>query len=116
MRPEELVAYVDIDDTLMRTTGTTRIPVPAAVAHVRDLHAAGVQLYCWSAGGAAYARESARELDLEALFCAFLPKPHVLIDDQPPGDWPHLVLARPIGLASQTVHDHLTALTRRRTN
>lgn len=114
MHPQDLVVYVDIDDTLVRSVGTTRIPVPAAVEHVRHLHEAGVTLYCWSAGGGEYARDSALALGIEALFGAFLPKPHVMLDDQPPDRWPHLVVAGPLGLASQTVNDHIEALARRR--
>lgn len=114
MQPQDLVAYVDIDDTLMRSVGTVRIPVPAAVDHVRHLHEVGVTLYCWSAGGGDYARESARELGIEGLFRGFLPKPHLMLDDQPPDSWPHLVVAGPMGLASQTVDDHIEALARRR--
>src|SRR5688572_23996075 len=112
MKPEDLVAYVDVDDTLVRSVGTKRIPMPAVVAHVRALHAAGVTLFCWSSGGAGYARSTARELGIDALFTAFLPKPHVLLDDQPPEAWPRCVVASPAGLASTTVHDHLANLSR----
>ena len=52
-RIEDLVVYVDVDDTLVRSVGTTRIPVPAAVDHVRRLAEQGATLYCWSAGGGA---------------------------------------------------------------
>jgi hypothetical protein len=38
----------------------------------------------------------------------------VLIDDQPPAAWPHLVVAGPMGLASSRVADHIDALARRR--
>ena len=79
MKHEDLVAYVDIDDTLVRSVGATRVPIPAAVAHVKDLHAAGATLYCWSAGGAAYAKATAADLQIESLFAAFLPKPHVML-------------------------------------
>lgn len=114
MQPQDLIVYVDIDDTLVRSVGTTRIPVPAALEHVRHLHGVGVTLYCWSAGGGDYARDSACALGIEHLFCGFLPKPHVMLDDQPPERWPHLVVAGPMGLASQTVDDHIEALARRR--
>ena len=114
MQPQDLIAYVDVDDTLVRSTGATRIPIPAAVAHVRHLHDSGVTLYCWSAGGGDYARESARELGLEDVFTGFLPKPHLMVDDQPADQWPHLVVAGPMGLASKTVDDHIEALARRR--
>ena len=112
-RIEDLVVYVDVDDTLVRSVGTTRIPVPAAVDHVRRLAEQGATLYCWSAGGGDYARRSAEELGIEALFAAFLPKPHVMVDDQSPSAWPHLIIAGPMGLARQSGADHLDALTRR---
>ncbi len=110
MNARELVVYVDVDDTLVRSVGTKRIPIPAVVEHVRTLHAAGVTLYCWSAGGADYARTSARELGLEATFHAFLPKPHVFLDDQPPAEWPRCRVAHPIGIGSVTLDNHLRAL------
>ena len=110
MKPTDLIAYVDVDDTLVRSVGTKRIPMPATVDHVRHLHASGVTLFCWSAGGADYARESAQELGIAMLFEAFLPKPHVMVDDQPPGVWPRLIVAGPVGLGSVTVADHIKAL------
>jgi hypothetical protein len=86
-----LVVYVDVDDTLVRTVGTKRIPIAGAVDHVRSLHADGAQLYCWSSGGGEYARSIAEDLGIAGCFVAFLPKPHVLLDDQPVGDWRRLV-------------------------
>ena len=77
-----LVVYVDVDDTLVRSAGTKRMPIPSIVAHVKELAKADAELYCWSTAGAEYARSTARELGIEALFVAFLPKPNVLIDDQ----------------------------------
>jgi hypothetical protein len=113
MEPKDLVAYVDVDDTLVRQTGTKRIPMVAVVEHVRQLHQAGVTLFCWSAGGAEYSRRTARELGIESLFTGFLPKPHVLLDDQPPSEWPNCIVAVPSGLASVTPHGHIDALARR---
>jgi hypothetical protein len=39
MQPPPLVVYVDIDDTLIRSMGARRMLNPAAIQHVRDLHA-----------------------------------------------------------------------------
>lgn len=114
MQPSDLVAFVDVDDTLVRQTGTKRIPMVAVVDHVRRLHQAGVTLYCWSAGGAEYSRLTTRELGIESLFTGFLPKPHVLLDDQPPSEWPNFIVAVPAGLASATAHGHIEALARRK--
>ena len=88
MRKKIVYVYVDVDDTLVRTVGTTRIPLPAAVAQVRSLAAGGeCALYCWSSGGADYARASAAELGVQDCFIAFLPKPDIYIDDQAFEDW-----------------------------
>jgi len=81
------VVFVDVDDTLVRSVGSKRIPLPAVVSRVRELHAEGVALYLWSSGGATYAQESARELGIESMFLAFLPKPDAYLDDQPVHEW-----------------------------
>jgi hypothetical protein len=44
------VIFVDIDDTLVRSVGTKRIPMPAEIANVRRLHTDGATLYLWSSG------------------------------------------------------------------
>jgi hypothetical protein len=98
-----LVVYVDVDDTLVRSTGTTRIPIPPAVRHVRDLHAQQALLYCWSSGGAGYARRSAAELGIEHCFAAFLPKPDVLLDDQSVAEWRRLLNVHPAECQGQSV-------------
>lgn len=81
------VVYVDVDDTLVRSFGSKRIPISAVIRHVRDLYQAGFKLYCWSSGGAEYCRASAKELGIEECFVDFLPKPQFMIDDQHPSDW-----------------------------
>ena len=90
-----MVIYVDVDDTLVRTAGTKRIPMVRTVARVKELAAEGHELYLWSTGGAEYARESAAELGIEGLFMGFLPKPQLYIDDQVFGEWRGLVYERP---------------------
>jgi hypothetical protein len=81
--------------------------------HVRDLRAAGVALFAWSTAGADYARAAAPELALEGCFRAFLPKPHVVIDDQPPPDWRHLIHVHLAEASAKTPEDYVAALTRR---
>lgn len=98
-----LVVYVDVDDTLVRSTGSTRIPIPPAVQHVRELHAQQARLYCWSSGGAEYARHSAAELGIEHCFVAFLPKPDVLLDDQSVAEWRRLLNVHPAECQGQSV-------------
>ena len=48
----KLVAFVDVDDTLVRSVGSKRIPIPHVVQRVRELHSSVAQLTCWSTGGA----------------------------------------------------------------
>jgi predicted HAD superfamily phosphohydrolase YqeG len=81
------IVFVDVDDTLVRSAGSKRIPITPVAERVVALKDAGATLYCWSTGGAAYAREVARELGLEHCFVAFLPKPTIMLDDQPPAEW-----------------------------
>ena len=81
------VVFVDVDDTLIRTVGTKRIPMPAAIEEVRQLHRDGAALFLWSSGGGAYARASAEELGITDLFQSFLPKPDAYIDDQAVHEW-----------------------------
>jgi hydroxymethylpyrimidine pyrophosphatase-like HAD family hydrolase len=84
---KQRVVFVDVDDTLVRSAGTKRIPMPSVIARVRELHQQGVALYLWSSGGAEYARSSAAELGIAHCFLAFLPKPDVYLDDQPVHEW-----------------------------
>ena len=81
------VVFVDVDDTLIRSVGSKRIPMPAVVAEINRLYASGAEMYLWSSGGAEYAQASAKELGIEGCFKAFLPKPTTYIDDQPVNEW-----------------------------
>jgi len=81
------VVYFDVDDTLVRSAGTKRLPIPAVVERVRSLHAAGVTLYLWSSGGADYARTTALELGISSCFTGFLAKPTHIVDDQHITQW-----------------------------
>lgn len=98
--------YVDVDDTLVRSVGTKRIPMPAVIQHIRDLRQQGATLYCWSSGGAEYARRSAEEFGIDDCFVGFLPKPSVLIDDQGMNEWRHLRCVHPTECESQTLEDY----------
>ena len=98
--------FVDVDDTLVRSAGSKRIPMPAVIQHVRELHAQGAVLYCWSAGGADYARRSAEEFGLAECFIAFLPKPNVFIDDQSAAEWPRSVLVHPSSCIGRSLDDY----------
>jgi hypothetical protein len=91
-----LVVYVDVDDTIVRSVGSKRIPIPAVIEHVRQLKLQGAVLYCWSAGGADYARSSALEFGINDCFEAFLPKPNIMIDDQEVTGWPNFNHIHPL--------------------
>ena len=82
-----MVIFVDVDDTLVRSVGTKRIPIPSVIEVVRQLKAQGDVLYCWSSGGSDYARASAKEFGLEDCFAGYLPKPEAMIHDQPVPAW-----------------------------
>ncbi len=43
LRPQTI--FVDVDDTLVRSVGQTRIPMSAVIADIRRLHAAGYRLF-----------------------------------------------------------------------
>ena len=81
------VFFIDVDDTLIRSVGTKRIPMPNVISKVKTLFAEGAILYLWSSGGAEYAHASAVELNIKDCFVGFLPKPEVYIDDQAIHDW-----------------------------
>mgnify|MGYP001599536837 CR=1 FL=1 len=86
MNPQQVV-FVDIDDTLIRSVGAKRIPMPAVIAQVRRLKAQGATLYLWSSGGGEYCKTTAIELGIADCFEGFLPKPTAYVDDQPVQEW-----------------------------
>ncbi|MBI5799477.1 MAG: DUF705 domain-containing protein [Verrucomicrobia bacterium] len=102
--------FVDVDDTLVRSVGSKRIPMPSVIEHIRELHAQGAVLFCWSAGGAEYARCSAEEFGIAQCFTAFLPKPNVFIDDQKAAEWPRTILVHPSSCASLSLGDYRSKL------
>ncbi|XXF79483.1 HAD family hydrolase [Myxococcaceae bacterium GXIMD 01537] len=105
------VIYVDIDDTLVRSFGSKRMPMLHMMALVRDLRARGARLYCWSSGGADYARASAEEVGLGGCFEAFLPKPRLLLDDVLVDQW-RLAQLHPSECSSLTADEVLARLSR----
>ncbi len=67
-RERQRIIFIDVDDTLVRSVGKTRIPMPSVVADIKMLFDGGAALYLWSSGGGDYARDSAIELGIEHLF------------------------------------------------
>jgi hypothetical protein len=108
--PAPIHVFVDVDDTLVRSAGTKRIPMPSVIQHVRELHAQGAVLYCWSAGGAEHARRSAAEFALADCFTAFLPKPNVFLDDQNAAEWPRSLLVHPSNCSGRSLDDYRSQL------
>jgi hypothetical protein len=98
--------YVDVDDTFVRSAGTKRIPMPSFIQHIRKLKEQEAILYCWSSGGADYARQSAEEFGVADCFVAFLPKPNVMIDDQSFTEWQYLKSVHPTACEGQTLEDY----------
>ncbi|MBN9415016.1 hypothetical protein ABS71_09295 [bacterium SCN 62-11] len=82
-----MIVYVDVDDTLVRSFGSKQIAMSHTQEYVRKLKEAGASLYCWSSGGAEYARRVATEAGLADCFIAYLPKPQVLVDDVLVENW-----------------------------
>ena len=114
MTARSLVAYVDVDDTLVRSIGNKRIPMPNVIRHVRLLFEQGAELYLWSTGGAEYARATAKELAIDDCFRAFLPKPQVIIDDQELKDWRQLLEVQPGSCGGENVSSYADRLSRKR--
>jgi hypothetical protein len=109
-----LVVFVDIDDTLVRSVGAKRIPIPASVTHVRELFHQAVKLYAWSSGGGDYAKATAAELGIENCFVGFLPKPNVILDDQSPSEWSQAIWIHPNQAPGKKVEDYRSEISQGR--
>ncbi|MGB5969457.1 MAG: DUF705 domain-containing protein [Spirulinaceae cyanobacterium] len=105
--------YVDIDDTLIRSYGSKRMPITATIEHIKELKKQGAVLYCWSSGGAEYAENSARELGIVDIFEVFLPKPQMLLDDQEINSWRGMIQVHPMVCRSKSLDDHRKQLRER---
>lgn len=89
------IIFVDVDDTFVRSYGSTRIPIPHVLKYLQYIYDEGAILYCWSSGGGEYAERSATEFGIASLFIGFLPKPNILIDDVAIEDWRYLEQRHP---------------------
>lgn len=105
-----LYIYVDVDETLVRNYGTKHIPMLNVIEHVKKLHGEGAILYCWSSGGAKYAKESAQKLGIEYCFETFLPKPQILIDDIKLANWRILAEIHPNSCDNYSLEDYKNLL------
>jgi len=95
--------YVDVDETFLRNYGTKQIPIPTVIEHIKSLKEQGAILYCWSSGGAEYAKESAEKFGIADYFLGFLPKPNIALDDVPFAKWRNLLEVHPNVCPSYTV-------------
>lgn len=82
-----MIVYVDVDDTLVRWAGPKCIPRTLIIERIRERAANGDRLFLWSRAGDKAARDVAERLGIADLFEAFLPKPELLIDDEPFHEW-----------------------------
>ncbi|CBN58565.1 MULTISPECIES: hypothetical protein [Kamptonema] len=114
-KPQQFYIYVDIDDTLVRSYGSKRIPITATIEHIKELKKEGAKLYCWSSGGAEYAKNTARELGILDIFEAFLPKPQMLLDDQGINSWRGMIEVHPMSCRSNSLDDYRKQLQARLT-
>ena len=104
--PPTTVIYVDVGETFVRSSGTKRIPMTSVIRHIRALKEQGAALFCWSSGGADYARQSAREFGIEECFVAFLPKPNANLDDQNIEAWRYFKQVHPAQCDGMTLDDY----------
>ena len=112
---EPLIVYVDVDDTIVRSVGTKRIPISRVINHIRQLHRDGAVLYCWSSGGSEYAKRSAQEFGIGDCFVGFLPKPNVILDDQPVSDWRLALQIHPMSADADGVEQYWKKIKKSRT-
>jgi predicted HAD superfamily phosphohydrolase YqeG len=103
---QDIYIYVDIDDTIVRSVGTKRIPIPTVIQHVKELKQQGAVMYCWSSGGKDYARQSAEEFGIADCFAAFLPKPNILLDDCSMANWPRFICIHPSTCSGKTLDEY----------
>jgi len=109
-KTKRLIVFVDVDDTLVRSTGNSRIPMVQVVDHIRSLADSGATLYCWSFGGPDYAKDSAEELGISECFAGYLPKPNVFLDDQSPETWTRTIHVHPLSVSGKSTEDYLHAI------
>ena len=102
------VLYVDVDDTIARSTGKRNFPRSEIIARLQNLSRnPRIELYLWSSGGAEYAKTVAEQFGVSKLFQAFLPKPTILVDDAQVETWRYLRQLHPNDILSGALDDLL---------
>ena len=66
-----LCIYIDVDETFVRNVDRKQLPIPDVIAHIKALKMENATLYCWSSGGADYARQRAEAFGIADCFTAF---------------------------------------------
>ena len=99
------VIYIDVDDTIVRSVGTVRIPMSSTIQKIIELHRVDIEMYCWSSGGAEYAKEICIEFNIDHCFKGFLPKPNIMVDDQEINDWRFLSQHLPNNFSNLNLED-----------
>jgi len=109
------IIYIDVDDTIVRSFGSKRIPIVETISKIKELHSMGFEMYCWSSGGAEYSKSICQEFEIANCFKAFLPKPNLMVDDQEVNNWRFLseILPHNFSLLSK---DDLIANLKKRMN
>lgn len=103
---QKTVIYVDVDETFVRGVGIKRIPMTSVIKHILQLKEQGAVLFCWSSGGADYARQSAEEFGIADCFVGFLPKPNAILDDQNIEQWRYFKQVHPAECDGKTLGDY----------
>ena len=56
------IIFIDIDDTLVRTYGLKRIPIPKTIQAIFRFHKEGSEIYLWSNGGSDYCKKNSKRI------------------------------------------------------
>ncbi len=107
------IIAIDRDETFVRNYVAKRIAIPSVIEYIKKLKSDGTIMYCWSSGGAIYAKESAEEFGIADCFIGFLPKPQVMIDDMNFSQWRNLLQIRPNECPKYSVESYREELNRR---
>lgn len=77
---------VDAENTFIKGLENKLMPNPFIINKIRELYQNGAILYCWSAQGEDFARDTAEILGVEHCFTGFFPKPDVMVETSE-NDW-----------------------------
>lgn len=110
MSKRTLVIYVDVDDTLIRTLGTKRVPIPTAISHVRALHTQGAVLYLSAVAVNNMLGECARYGYRGMLRRILAKTSNSKFDDQQVSEWRYCRTVHPSNCGETSMEDYVTQL------